>query len=36
MRVVTYTGVTKQTDDGLWTAKEIGESMKPGAILMPE
>jgi len=36
MRVVTYTGVTKQTDGGLWTAKEIGESMKPGAILMPE
>jgi NAD(P)-dependent dehydrogenase (short-subunit alcohol dehydrogenase family) len=36
MRVVTYTGVTKQTDDGLWTAKEIAESMKPGAILMPE
>jgi NAD(P)-dependent dehydrogenase (short-subunit alcohol dehydrogenase family) len=36
MRVVTYTGVTKQTDDGLWTAKEISEAMKPGAILMPE
>jgi len=36
MRVVTYTGVTKQTDGGLWTAKEIGEAMKPGAILMPE
>ena len=36
MRVVTFTGVTKQTDDGLWTAKEIGEAMKPGAILMPE
>ena len=36
MRVVTYTGVTKQNDDGLWTAKEIAESMKPGAILMPE
>ena len=36
MRVVTYTGVTKQTDDGMWTPKEIGEAMKPGAILMPE
>jgi NAD(P)-dependent dehydrogenase (short-subunit alcohol dehydrogenase family) len=36
MRVVTFTGVTKQTDGGLWTAKEIGEAMKPGAILMPE
>ena len=36
MRVVTFTGVTKQTDDGLWTAKEIAEAMKPGAILMPE
>ena len=36
MKVVTFTGVTKQTDDGLWTAKEIGEAMKPGAILMPE
>ena len=36
MRVVTFTGVTKQTDNGLWTPKEIGEAMKPGAILMPE
>jgi NAD(P)-dependent dehydrogenase (short-subunit alcohol dehydrogenase family) len=36
MRVVTFTGVTKQTDNGLWTAKEIAEAMKPGAILMPE
>ena len=36
MKVVTFTGVTKKDDGGLWTAKEIGEAMKPGAILMPE
>ena len=36
MRVVTYTGVTKTTNDGMWSAKEIGEAMKPGSILMPE
>jgi NAD(P)-dependent dehydrogenase (short-subunit alcohol dehydrogenase family) len=36
MKVVTYTGVTKKEEGGLWTAKEIAEAMKPGAILMPE
>jgi hypothetical protein len=36
MKVVTFPRVTKQTDDGLWTPQEIGEAMKPGAILMPE
>ena len=36
MKVVTFTGVTKKEDGGLWTAKEIGEAMKPGSILMPE
>jgi NAD(P)-dependent dehydrogenase (short-subunit alcohol dehydrogenase family) len=36
MKVVTYTGVTKKEQGGLWTPKEIGEAMKPGAILMPE
>jgi NAD(P)-dependent dehydrogenase (short-subunit alcohol dehydrogenase family) len=36
MKVVTFTGVTKKEQGGLWTPKEIGEAMKPGAILMPE
>ncbi len=36
MRVVTATGVTKQDDGGLWTAKEIAEAMQPGQILLPE
>jgi len=36
MKVVTFTGVTKTDQGGLWTPKEIGEAMKPGAILMPE
>src|SRR5882672_2802855 len=30
MKVVTYTGVTKKEEAGLWTAKEIAEAMKPG------
>ena len=36
MRMVTFTGVTKTDQGGLWTPKEIREAMKPGAILMPE
>ncbi len=36
MKVVTHTGVTKTEQGGLWTPKEIGEAMRPGAILMPE
>ena len=36
MRVVTHTGVTKQTDDGLWTPEEIAAQMNPGEILLPE
>lgn len=36
MKVVTFEGVTKKEQGGLWTPKEIGEAMKPGAILMPE
>jgi NAD(P)-dependent dehydrogenase (short-subunit alcohol dehydrogenase family) len=36
MKVVTFTGVTKTDQGGLWTPKEIAEAMKPGAILMPE
>ena len=35
MRVVTHTGVTKETDDGLWTPQEIADAMKPGEILLP-
>jgi len=35
MKVVTHTGVTKQTDDGLWTPQEIADAMKPGEILLP-
>ena len=34
MKVVTHTGVTKREDDGLWTAQEIADKMKPGEILM--
>jgi len=36
MKVVTHTGVTKAEDGGLWTAKEIGERMTAGEILLPE
>ncbi|HPG25490.1 MAG: SDR family NAD(P)-dependent oxidoreductase [Spirochaetaceae bacterium] len=36
MRVVTATGLTKETDGGLWTASEIAEKMNAGDILLPE
>jgi len=35
MKVVTHTGITKAENDGLWTAKEIAEKMRPGDILLP-
>ena len=36
MRVVTYEGVTKEDDAGLWTPEEIAAQMKAGGILGPE
>jgi NAD(P)-dependent dehydrogenase (short-subunit alcohol dehydrogenase family) len=36
MKVITATGVTKETDGGLWTAAEIAAGMKAGEILLPE
>ncbi|MCH2171687.1 SDR family oxidoreductase [Myxococcota bacterium] len=36
MRVVTHSGITKQEDDGVWTAEEIAAQMKPGEILMAD
>jgi hypothetical protein len=36
MKVVTFEGVTKEEDAGLWTPQEIASKMKPGEILMPE
>jgi NAD(P)-dependent dehydrogenase (short-subunit alcohol dehydrogenase family) len=36
MKVVTFSGVTKERDDGMWTPQEIADAMKPGEILMPE
>jgi NAD(P)-dependent dehydrogenase (short-subunit alcohol dehydrogenase family) len=36
MRMVTFEGVTKKTNDGLWSPQEVADAMKPGAILMPE
>jgi hypothetical protein len=33
---VTFEGVTKEEDAGLWTPQEIASKMKPGEILMPE
>jgi NAD(P)-dependent dehydrogenase (short-subunit alcohol dehydrogenase family) len=35
MRVVTFTGKTKEAQGGLWTPQEIADAMKPGEILMP-
>jgi NAD(P)-dependent dehydrogenase (short-subunit alcohol dehydrogenase family) len=35
MKVMTHTGITKQTNGGLWTPQEIAEAMKPGEILLP-
>jgi NAD(P)-dependent dehydrogenase (short-subunit alcohol dehydrogenase family) len=36
MKVVTHTGVDKETDGGLWTPEEIAERMKAGEILLPD
>ena len=36
MKVVTFPGVTKEAEGGLWTPREIADAMKPGEILMPE
>jgi NAD(P)-dependent dehydrogenase (short-subunit alcohol dehydrogenase family) len=36
MRMVTHTGVTKTANGGLWTPQEVADSMRAGAILMPE
>ncbi|MFT5442360.1 MAG: NAD(P)-dependent dehydrogenase (short-subunit alcohol dehydrogenase family) [Myxococcota bacterium] len=36
MKVVTHTGITKQSGDGLWTADEIAAQMTAGEILLPE
>jgi NAD(P)-dependent dehydrogenase (short-subunit alcohol dehydrogenase family) len=36
MRMVTHTGVTKTEQGGLWSAREVAEKMKPGAILLPD
>jgi len=36
MRMITFEGVTKREQGGLWTPKEIAEAMRPGAILMRE
>ncbi len=36
MRVVTATGVTKETDGGLWTPAEVGAKMAAGEILLPD
>jgi NAD(P)-dependent dehydrogenase (short-subunit alcohol dehydrogenase family) len=36
MKVVTNTGVTKEDPSQLWTPQEIADSMKAGAILLPE
>jgi NAD(P)-dependent dehydrogenase (short-subunit alcohol dehydrogenase family) len=35
MKMVTAAGITKRDGGGLWTAQEIADQMKPGAILMP-
>ena len=36
MKVVTHSGVTKKTGDGIWTPTEIAERMSAGDILLPE
>jgi len=36
MRVVTHEGITKSSDEGLWTADEIAEQMRAGEILLPD
>jgi NAD(P)-dependent dehydrogenase (short-subunit alcohol dehydrogenase family) len=36
MKVVTFDGVTKQDDGGVWTPEEVAASMTPGGILAPE
>jgi NAD(P)-dependent dehydrogenase (short-subunit alcohol dehydrogenase family) len=36
MRMVTAPGITKQSDGGRWSAREIAEKMSPGAILLPD
>jgi len=36
MRVVTHEGITKQSDQGLWTPDEIAAQMREGEILRPE
>ena len=36
MRVVTHTGITKNVDDGLWTADQIAAQMQAGEILLPD
>ncbi|MBW2724865.1 MAG: short-chain dehydrogenase, partial [Deltaproteobacteria bacterium] len=36
MRVVTHEGITKQSDQGLWTPDEIAAQMREGEILLPE
>ena len=36
MRVVTHEGITKKSEDGLWTADEIAERMQSGDILLPD
>jgi NAD(P)-dependent dehydrogenase (short-subunit alcohol dehydrogenase family) len=36
MRVVTHEGITKQSDQGLWTPDEIAAQMREGDILLPD
>jgi NAD(P)-dependent dehydrogenase (short-subunit alcohol dehydrogenase family) len=36
MKVVTFAGVTKSEDGGVWTPQEIAGKMSPGEILMPD
>jgi hypothetical protein len=33
---VTHTGITKNVDDGLWTADQIAAQMQAGEILLPD
>ena len=35
MRVITHKGITKKTEEGLWTPDEIAAQMQEGEILLP-
>ncbi|MBW2272013.1 MAG: SDR family NAD(P)-dependent oxidoreductase [Deltaproteobacteria bacterium] len=36
MKVVTHTGISKESEGGLWTPEEIAERMSSGEILLPD